>query len=266
MPVPYIIWRPGVGSAGDHVQSWGEVKALIATNSGLIDVYVDTQFGTATVNDTVECFGKTKFKGMVPVPLTVDITAPTITFDSLQHITNPFSFEDLGLTAVGDSEIVFAQFYGFFLINCFVFVSSASWTAAPIKLSMYHGEVHWVNTSFGSLFPPSTIPVIDAEGSSEMLLQVETSPALNTSYWPYMVGAASGVLVRLRNDDSVRLPVQVLNSGGINSVEPLNYPWSGLTAGRPSNPRVGEQFFDTTLNRPIWFNGFNWTRADGTIV
>jgi hypothetical protein len=38
------------------------------------------------------------------------------------------------------------------------------------------------------------------------------------------------------------------------------------TAARPSasSVSIGYQWFDTTLNRPIWSNGTSWRYADGT--
>ena len=42
---------------------------------------------------------------------------------------------------------------------------------------------------------------------------------------------------------------------------------SGTTANRPTkNLYIGRRFFDTTLNRPIWYTGTNWIRADGVVV
>lgn len=42
---------------------------------------------------------------------------------------------------------------------------------------------------------------------------------------------------------------------------------SGTTANRPTKALyVGRPYFDTTLNRPIWYTGTNWIRADGVVV
>ena len=42
---------------------------------------------------------------------------------------------------------------------------------------------------------------------------------------------------------------------------------SGTTANRPTkNLFLGRTYFDSTLNRPIWYTGTNWIRADGTVV
>lgn len=31
-----------------------------------------------------------------------------------------------------------------------------------------------------------------------------------------------------------------------------------------SQPKVGECFFDTSINKPIWWNGSTWILSDGT--
>lgn len=41
---------------------------------------------------------------------------------------------------------------------------------------------------------------------------------------------------------------------------------SGITTGRPTAPRTGDQFFDETLGYPIWWNGTAWANSTGTPV
>ena len=44
-------------------------------------------------------------------------------------------------------------------------------------------------------------------------------------------------------------------------------PVAGETTSRPTeNLNVGQQFFDTTLGLPIWWDGANWIDASGTVV
>ena len=40
----------------------------------------------------------------------------------------------------------------------------------------------------------------------------------------------------------------------------------GATANRPSTPDNYEFYFDTDLNKPIWYNGTDWVDSTGTIV
>lgn len=41
---------------------------------------------------------------------------------------------------------------------------------------------------------------------------------------------------------------------------------NGVTGNRPSSPAIGQRYFDTTLGKPIWYNGTNWVDANGAIV
>jgi hypothetical protein len=38
---------------------------------------------------------------------------------------------------------------------------------------------------------------------------------------------------------------------------------SGATAGRPAAPAVGTAYFDTTLGKPVWYNGTGWVNSSG---
>jgi hypothetical protein len=52
-----------------------------------------------------------------------------------------------------------------------------------------------------------------------------------------------------------------------NFAQGINVPSSGTTASRPVNFTViGQQYFDTTLGYPIWYNGADWVDATGTVV
>jgi hypothetical protein len=39
---------------------------------------------------------------------------------------------------------------------------------------------------------------------------------------------------------------------------------NGLTAERPAGIKIGYMFYDTTLSKPVWWNGTNWKDATGT--
>lgn len=40
----------------------------------------------------------------------------------------------------------------------------------------------------------------------------------------------------------------------------------GVTGSRPTSPVTGQFYYDTTIDRPIWWNGSNWKNAAGTTV
>ena len=56
-----------------------------------------------------------------------------------------------------------------------------------------------------------------------------------------------------------------------NFTQAAAIPLSGTTAQRPLQSvqaplPVGQFYYDTTLDRPIWWNGTVWKKADGTTV
>ena len=52
-----------------------------------------------------------------------------------------------------------------------------------------------------------------------------------------------------------------------NFTQGVTVPASGTTANRPTeNIQVGQYYFDTTIGRPIFWNGTNLINAAGTVV
>lgn len=41
---------------------------------------------------------------------------------------------------------------------------------------------------------------------------------------------------------------------------------AGVTSSRPININIGFEYFDTTLNKPIWWNGTKWIDSEGNNV
>jgi len=61
--------------------------------------------------------------------------------------------------------------------------------------------------------------------------------------------------------------LDALNVQTTNAINTLSTPSAGTTAARPSTDlQVGQFYFDTTINRPIWWDGTNWINAAGTVV
>lgn len=40
---------------------------------------------------------------------------------------------------------------------------------------------------------------------------------------------------------------------------------SGTTAQRPNSPVVGQQYFETTIGRPVFFDGTDWVDGAGSV-
>jgi len=52
-----------------------------------------------------------------------------------------------------------------------------------------------------------------------------------------------------------------------NFLTAITTPQFGATADRPTRGlQIGQQYYDTTLGIPIWYNGTVWKNASGTTV
>jgi hypothetical protein len=51
----------------------------------------------------------------------------------------------------------------------------------------------------------------------------------------------------------------------VNSISKL-LTQRGVTTARPAAPVVGQQFYDQTLSKPIWWSGSAWKDASGATV
>ena len=61
--------------------------------------------------------------------------------------------------------------------------------------------------------------------------------------------------------------VDAVNNQIQQAIINLSTPSAGDTASRPSTSlQVGQQYFDTDLGIPIWWNGTDWIDAAGTVV
>lgn len=83
---------------------------------------------------------------------------------------------------------------------------------------------------------------------------------------------------KILDEDGVRKLVKDMMASGIftvrktsdnpidsNGLVPRKFvTMNGTTTSRPTTSILGQYYFDTTINRPIWWNGTGWIKADGT--
>ena len=58
-------------------------------------------------------------------------------------------------------------------------------------------------------------------------------------------------------------------TGAFTAAQPAvaDITWAGgVTGSRPASPILYQPYFDTTLAKPIWWDGTNWVDATGAIV
>jgi len=105
--------------------------------------------------------------------------------------------------------------------------------------------------SFGNIVINSTSPAAPAYNCAfGHLAQPGATLTLNGTF--STVNAVLG---------AVPLQSLVVLAGGanLNQIVRINQlDWSGVTADRPSGPYVGQQYFDTTITRPVWWDGASW--------
>ena len=123
---------------------------------------------------------------------------------------------------------------------------------------------------------------IDAEiyrliGSRSAVIQVHTVH----KNAPVEIRLPSGCIIKGTSSNVLKLtglyknPIIYINMENLNSVsvvvtgEVITPPPTstvGATTSRPTTPSVGTQFFDTTLNKPIYYVGTQWVDALGVAV
>jgi|GEM_PF-4044437 len=68
------------------------------------------------------------------------------------------------------------------------------------------------------------------------------------------------------NNNNISRSIDTINSPIIARTQEFLYPGAGSSSKRPMGVYTGYQFFDTTLNKPIYWDGNNWVDSAGTSV
>ena len=98
-----------------------------------------------------------------------------------------------------------------------------------------------------------------------MAIKVYNGTALNPAPPNLPVSAPENYTPQFENQilNVLRLYFNQLNNFSQATATPDN----GTTVNRPTiKLQIGQIYFDTTLNYPIWWNGTKWVNASGTAV
>ena len=120
------------------------------------------------------------------------------------------------------------------------------------------------------------ISIVEQNDGSTVISGLKYSPIANglnvqnndgTNDGLILTKGSNSVTLYLDNNNNLRIGVTgQTNSEGAK----IMYNNGGNTGSRPSLTNhwrdVGAMYFDTTLNKPIWWNGANWVDSNGTIV
>ena len=106
-----------------------------------------------------------------------------------------------------------------------------------------------------------------------LAFQVQVGAGLSNLYWRPFCIAVPGASWSKRDFARLVSKLQVVDTavkpGVLGQVSHQAFrTGAGATGSRPSASTVGvgAQWFDTTLNRPIWSTGSGWINAAGTTV
>jgi hypothetical protein len=80
----------------------------------------------------------------------------------------------------------------------------------------------------------------------------------------YSLAGGDGSDYNIRVDANKKSYVRRSSDGIVRATGDIHY--GGSTASRPASPLTYESYYDTTLGKPIWWNGTNWKDATGVTV
>ena len=70
-----------------------------------------------------------------------------------------------------------------------------------------------------------------------------------------------------RRDDQLNQNLRIYFNNLDNFLTAISTPQNGITADRPTQSlQIGQFYFDTTLNYPVWWDGADWVDATGTVA
>lgn len=208
------------------------------------------------------------------------ILPPSITTITNQHpfiigCNNEISISSITFDiAVDGGDISLSQTYGILftstkLINFWDCIFKSTSTIKPVRL--LEGRVLKIEIG-GCSFTSCTQQAIVTNGD---ILAIRSNSSFTdcvtiSNSNPFRFGQEyfidSSTLLTNTNISNTALN-KFDDSFSIIYYNPITNGWTGTTADRPALTVANEKpYFDTTLGKPVWFNGTNWVDAVGTIV
>lgn len=89
---------------------------------------------------------------------------------------------------------------------------------------------------------------------------------ITSKSYPVVTDFKVGDLVPIVRDGSLKKTTKTAVEGAVKAATLETVRRGGSTANRPDSPAVFEQYFDSTLGKPIWYDGVNWVDATGATV
>jgi hypothetical protein len=267
----YVIFRPGVPSEGQAVETEEELPAALITaagNSGAIDIYIDSSFAPANISAVNLNCGRIvrlhsyhqNFSGGGSPP------GDLLTVTSPGHLTDAvYAGEGLHLI-VGAGTMSWTGTQAFFINeSATMFLAPGSGAPAYEVIAGQLFEVQGRNNAQFTglagvrLFQPQALA-----GSELIVFAFNFTEPTNNAFG----NPAGGTFLYAQDASSTPQGGNFANVTTVLYVDAqaaLAFT-ATTTAGRPATPRQGQMDFDTNLLIPIFWTGATWINAAGAPV
>jgi hypothetical protein len=282
-PSGFIIFRPGVSSAGSAVATWAEVQTAIANADGCFTVYVDSSISNAQISGGVtNCQGNVIFEGYnSPVPISGNLDVLTILDGSTLHRPRGFGGQLIVKCACATTAALsFNSSGGTTLTDIFELRDQAklvlnAGATVPAFTVVANGTVTLItseNCTLDSSAVGSLAVIGLSTGASLNLFVTEqltingTNPVagggsttLNISYDDTFPSLGNGLVSTFGGFGGSLVPTRIAQAR-------WTQPSSGATSARPSGADVvtGQLYYDTTVPGLFAWNGSTWVSTGGS--
>lgn len=266
--LPSIVWRPGAPSSQSSVETWAEAQAFIAQTAGHCVLYIDGSLANAVVTAATPpalMRNTTIVRSYSGRPTEV-IFEDGAVWDNPLQIYGPMTLETNPQTVspirVQDSGLQLREGANL----------NQALTALVPSISFEGTGFTQLVTIEGSnllIDPTSTVPIATVANTASIFVLVNIL-GFGAAFPENAIGGGTGVQMANFSDASAPIRTQTLYAGPQQKQQldqqDFIRPSSGNTASRPTDASigllsVGQQYFDTEVASPIWWNGTDWQLA-----
>ena len=273
-----IVFKPSITSSSQGVyKTWAEVMIAVAEVQSPLTIFIDFSGAGGIRNITLPTGIYDIKRGTITAinigdffPPLQTLTIPEgCTLKNVSKFSGPFMALFDGITTRGlifDAPIDLSDSTTLTLDLAFMGCNNNS-GMSPIYIDNSK-ILGLIITGLGGILAvnPGT-KLIRAETYATLNVFIENcAPNISISDWQILIEDDGSAAVGIWDSGRSRI------TGVINFPDALSIPTWNITNGisctsanRPS-VQVGASVFDTTLQKPIWYTGFSWVKADGTLA
>lgn len=272
-----IIWRPGGATDGFFMADYEDVQVAIDDAQGNITVRVDDSLAESDLPSNPQGWdgwnGRLRFDSANPLRNAIN----EIGFENNSYLKNPGIISRLGVYKEhqdGLPAIMLTTDGVIRFDNSTTFWNELGTDQPMIELQTPNAQLLFLEAAnmYTQHFP-ATRGFVRCNNPGGLFLYYAVSNQLGIPLFPTQFESTSvNDFILVAGDASVTLPPQTATpfAGFITRQKTdllsQNAPSFGTTAERPAFPDLWEEFRDTTLGLPIYWNGVAWVNALGVPV